>query len=49
MTKKDICDFLEQVEATTQDKSTAKKIRTFMTKNKLWNIPTIIVRCKKKI
>ena len=45
-TKKEICDFLEQVEATTQDKNTAVKIRKFMNENRLWNIPTKTIKSK---
>lgn len=35
-----ISDFLEDVEALTTDKATAKKIRDFMTNEGLWKIPT---------
>ena len=35
-----ISDFLESIEAVTTDKSIAKKIRDFMTKEGLWEIPT---------
>ena len=37
ITVKEIADFLERVESTTQDRFTAKVIRTFLTKHKLWS------------
>lgn len=35
-----VSEFLESLEADTTDKATAKKIREFMTKEKLWILPT---------
>lgn len=39
MKKKKLINFIERIESTTQDKTTAIKIRKFMTKHQIWPNP----------